>query len=455
MTTAEALAIIESGSGAIDSDIITDLISDDAFRNTEIAGYYDRYKGNVPILQRAEITGKPNSKLVNDYRAEIVDQKAGYSFGQPISYSIQDAEYTEKERTRNDVEFERFISQNNLKHLDRRTGKMMGICGTSSRLIYLDLEKKPTVMHVDPWETIFIYDRSIDELQYALRYYTVTVIEGGEAVERQRVEWYTSQTVTYYIETDNGYVLDKTESQNPYVHGFKKVPLIEFRNNDERIGDFERVETLIDAYDKLMSYNHDEIEAFRMAYLKLTGVSINAETLEQMRAMGAISLPEGSDADYITKQINDTFHENHKKTLDENIYRFAKAVNMSDEKFSGSGQSGESRKWKLKSVGDDAVMKEGMFENAVRQMFRCIQTYWNITGITIQSEDIKLKFTNNLPLDLSYHAEATKNLKGMISEETRLSLLPFVDNTQQEIERMAADQGGSISLDDNGDTTVV
>ncbi len=451
MTTQEAIAIIEAGQGALTTEIIEDLITDDADRNISLSGYYARYKGDVPILKRTAVDGKPNSKLVNDYRSEIVDQKSGYSFGQPISYLIQDADYSESQRTKNDAEFEQFISQNNLKHLDRRTGKMMGICGTSARLIYLNLEKKPSVMHVDPWEVIFIYDRSIDELQYALRYYTVTIIEGGETVERTRVEWYDSDYVTYYIETDNGYILDSTESPNPYLHGFKRVPLIEFRNNDELIGDFERVETLIDAYDKLMSYNHDEIEAFRMAYLKLIGVDIDAATLERIREAGAISLPEGADADYITKQINDVFHENHKKTLDENIYRFAKAVNMSDEKFSGSGQSGESRKWKLKSVGDDAVMKEGMFENAVRQMFRCIATYWNITGITIKADDIKLKFTNNLPLDLSYHADSTMKLKGMISEETRLSLLPFVDNTEQEMERMANDQGGSISLDGNGD----
>jgi SPP1 family phage portal protein len=47
--------------------------------------------------------------------------------------------------------------------------------------------------------------------------------------------------------------------------------LFEFENNKEKQGDFEKVESLIDAYDKIISDGVSEIEAFRMAYLVLSG----------------------------------------------------------------------------------------------------------------------------------------------------------------------------------------
>lgn len=49
-------------------------------------------------------------------------------------------------------------------------------------------------------------------------------------------------------------------------------------------------------------------------------------------------------------------------------------------------------------------------------------------------------FKRNLPSNLLEEAQTSGQLKGQVSEETRLSTLSIVDDVQYEIERMKAEQ---------------
>lgn len=59
-------------------------------------------------------------------------------------------------------------------------------------------------------------------------------------------------------------------------------------------------------------------------------------------------------------------------------------------------------------------------------------------------------FKRNLPSNILEEAEIAAELKGQVSEETRLSMLSFVDDVQYEIERMKAEQD-AYDLDDEKD----
>jgi SPP1 family phage portal protein len=292
-------------------------------------------------------------------------------------------------------------------------------------------------MHVDPWESIFIRDQTIDEIVYAMIYYTMQSVDESGDVDNEfiRVEWYDSEKIYYYNETkDHTFEPDPKKPFEP--HNFKAVPLIEFPNKEERQGDFEKVRSLINSYDLIQSNNIDELEAFRKAYLIFHNVDITADFLNKMRDTGALDLPEDGKIEWLTKQVNGEFTESVLQRIKGDIYRFAKAVDMSDEKFSGDAQSGESRKWKLKTLSDDAILKEREFKNACRRMFDVVKTYLNLFNLKFEGRFVDLQFTPNLPADLQYHAEVTTKLYGKVSEETRLSLLPFVDDPIEEMQKM-------------------
>lgn len=449
MTTSQIIKLMESQSGQITSRIIKDLITDHKDTKGKVVKLYHEYLANVEIKNRKfEDPNKVNSKLNNDYRGDIITMITGYLFGEKISY------YFDKEKYAKDYQkimdkLSSFISRNNIEDLDSTTGEMMSVCGYAARLLYIDKSGQERVMDIKPWEVIFVIESSTDEIQYAMIYYEVELIEGDTKKKRTRVEWYDNKYVTYFISDDkDDFILDSSAVSNPQLHLFDYVPVVKFINNNPEKGDFEKVNELIDAYDRMLSDIQNEIEEFRIAYFAFYGVEPTPEIMRLARQTGALKFPEGTDAKFLTKPLDDAveFIENHKKTLNDNIYKFSGSVDMRDEQFSGSAMSGESRKWKLVALENRAKTKERKFVKALRYQFKVLFSAWDKKEVKINYEDIEFQFKRNLPIDLKYHSETTKGFKGMMSEKTRLSLLPFIADPEEELEAMKQEQEDMIDF---------
>jgi SPP1 family phage portal protein len=406
-------------------------------------GLYNRWRGEgVPIQSRVlPDPKKPNNKIPNDYRGYIINQIVGYLWGQPISYSLDNRKYDETKIQEYHDHLSRFNALNTIDDLDSETGKIMSICGYAARLLYIDKNGDERAMNIFPWEAVFVEDGG--EITHGIRYYKVKDSKNNDVT---RVEWYDGKNVTFYIENHAGnFVLD-TEPAKPHL--FDYVPLIRFQNNDEEQGDFEKVEALIDAYDKVVSDAINEIETFANAYMKFKGTSVDKETIEQAKQTGAFEVPSDGDADFITKNINDTFVENNKKTLNENIHKFSASVDMSDEKFSGGTQTGESRKWKLIALENKAGIKARKFGKGLREQFKVLCSAWKKKNIDIDYLDIFWEFKRNIPIDLSYVAEYASKLNGVHSKHTLLAQIPYIDDVNYELELIRQEQEEKIDLDE-------
>lgn len=57
---------------------------------------------------------------------------------------------------------------------------------------------------------------------------------------------------------------------------------------------------------------------------------------------------------------------------------------------------------------------------------------------------MKFQFTRNLPVNLADEASTAKDLVGLVSQETLLSTLSFVDDAKNEIKRMKEEQKEQI-----------
>ena len=413
--------------GKVTSQIITDLIDDNSTRATVMENLYKRYKtetDGVPIFDRYyDDTAKINRQLNNDFFSEIVDTKTGYLAGVPIVYE------TDPESP----DFEEFQLRNRIDDLDAETVKMASICGTAGRLLYVDTDGKHRVMNVNPWECVWVWDRSIDEVQFALRYYLVEYVgPSGQTENKVRVEWYDKDTVTFFIESVNGYVLDDTEPVNPMPHLFNFVPLIEYPNNEERIGDAEKVLALIDAYDRKESDLDSELEQWRLAYMKVLGAEITAEDAEEARHTGAFNLPEGADMAFIEKNINIEAVDSHLNRLEANILRFSKSVNFADKEFT-SDISGESRKYKLLSLENKCIVAERKFSASNQRMFKVLASSPNFN---LDWLHVTQKFTRNLPISLEKDAQVLATLKGIIPDEILYGLASFIDDPKAVIKMM-------------------
>ncbi len=438
--------------GQVTSQIIKDIIKEHKPVRDRMIALYNRYKTeDVPIMHRTfEDDSKINNKLNNSFDSEIIDTKVGYFIGHPIVYHVERTQEGFEKTYRAVTDFN---LRNNIGDLDSETVKMAAICGYDARLLYIDKDGLERAMNVPPWEAVLIYDRSINEPQYGMRYYTITIKEGKQEKTRTRVEWYDNQNITYYIEDDKGdFVLDDTEPVNPQPHMFDLIPLIIFLNNEEMQGDAEKVLSLIDAYDRTFSDVNSEIEQFRLAYMAFYGYEVDEETLAKAKRTGAFGLDEkgeGVGVEFITKEMNDAVIEHHLDRLETNIMRFAKTVDMTDEKFAGN-LSGVAIRYKLTPLENKCVTLERKMVAALRQQFKILATAWAKKGINLDYTKITFEFTRNLPVNINDEAESTMQLKGLISERTRLSLLSFVDDVEAEIKEMQKDAESRIDLDDEG-----
>lgn len=453
MTLEQYLALIPAISAKDFSDLLTLLIQENSVKLTKMHNLYNRYSSpstSVPIYTRTfEDTSKINNQLSHDYFSSIVDTKCGYLFGKPIAYTTnKDAD---KVDTLNDVLWD-YLETNWIEPLDKRTGRDASICGSASRLLYVGKDAKLHAMYIPPWETIFIRDRSIDEIQFAMRFYSTDVLENGQSKSRTRIEWYDKENVTFYIESDAGYLLDNSEPVNPLPHLLGDIPLIQFPNNDYLIGDAEKVLDLIDDYNKHNSDRSSELEQFRMAYLIVYGDEPSEEVVEECKRTGVFHFPDQeSKMEYLIKQLNDTAIQNHLNNLEDKIYKLSGSVNVNDDKFQ-SNLSGIAIRWKLFNLEQKAADQEACFKKAIREQFKRCCFYWNVINKTEFSEkDIYIQMKRNIPANLIEDADLMQKLKGTVSERTRLSQASFVDDPEYELELMKQESADYVTLSDEDD----
>ena len=349
-----------------------------------------RFKENNPI----------NNKVNNDFFSEIVDFKTGYFAGQPIAYGYSKSE--EAEKVTGGVQavdiatkaLTDFVVRNNMYGVDMETTKYASIYGYAGRLFYIDPEGVERVMPVHGFETIVLSKTDISEPQYAIRYYKTYDINN---VETWIVEFYDNANIYTY----KGSLSRLLQDGEPKPHMFDYCPLQGIANNKEMLGDAEKVLSLIDDYDKVLSDNSNEVEAFIHAYLIFENLRIDKETIEEGQNSGSfVFRPTGTQqgkAYFLTKDINDAFTEHHLQRLEDNIYRFSRTPNMGDETFGSA--TGVSLKFKLHGLETKCGMFEAKMLDASQYMFKVLASAWGKKAIAFDPLQVTLEFKRNFPLD--------------------------------------------------------
>lgn len=421
--------------GNREPEIIVSLIKKHEPRAAEMKAQYERYKTKeVPIYDR-ELSDpmRISNSINNDFVSEIVDTKVGYFAGTPVAYVTENHA---------DV-IEEFSEKNRLADLDAEVTKFAGICGYGARLQYIETkydQARARVKNVFPWESILLGDDGIDETDFAVRYYEVQIEDNKT---EKRAELYEPLKMTEYRSGDDGEY--KFHKEHP--HTYERCPMWGYENNEEHISDVEKVIKLIDAYDKALSDVNGELEAFRSAYLAFFGVSQprDPETGEDIPlSENGMFFFDGrgdakQDAKFIVKDIQDGAIEHHLERLHNNIYRFSKTPDLSDEAFGGN-VTGVAAKYKLLGLENKTATFERKFRSSSIRMFEILATSLKYKGMNIDPYKIEMKFTRNFPQDLLDAAKIQTEFKGNVSERYRISLLPGVVNVEDEINELHDDE---------------
>ena len=178
----------------------------------------------------------------------------------------------------------------------------------------------------------------------------------------------------------------------------------------------------------------------------LKGVQADKEDIQDMRTNRVLLLDQDSSAEYLTKQVNDSQIQNMLKDIKDRIYNISNAPDFNDRDFMAS--SGIALQYKL--VGFTNVSKAIMnrMEKALTKRIELFSHIEKIKGDIIT--DVKIEFTQNIPANTLDTAQIVNTLRGLVSDETLLSLLPFVDDAKEELKKAQAEKQANMKLYDFG-----
>ena len=159
----------------------------------------------------------------------------------------------------------------------------------------------------------------------------------------------------------------------------------------------------------------------------------------------------GSKAEWLIKNINDTATENYKNRLDRDIHKFAMVPPMTDENFAGN-VSGEAMKYKLLGLETLTGFKEQSFRMGLARRNELIANTLSFKNQVINKNlptydytVIEPVFTRNIPKNNKELVEMFNNLAQDVSHETRLTLLSdIVPDPKAEIEKLKKEEEQDI-----------
>jgi len=401
----------------------------------ELQKMEDYYTGKHNILNKKDRSNKKkDTKLINNYPEYIATIATAYFLGKPISYALQDDKLKKDFEKLSEYLATEEEQQENFEH-----SQNCSIFGKSYELWYKNLDNTIGNVVVDPRDCFILRDNTVKKDITAAVRWDKTKNKDDKWV--YTLEVYDSTSVTTYE-----FLSDTDKKEVPTVTGETKLHVIEFLNNKRGNGDFKNVISLIDGYNEATSTAIDDMKDFTDAYLVLVNMGgTTDEEIERMNKNKVMLINEQGDAKWLVKQVNDNYAQNNKNRLNQDIHKFSMIPDMQDKEFSGNS-SGVALGYKLLALEQLAAQKEMYFKKAINQRLQLMIDFHNLK---IKSTDIQKVFTRNVPKNLVEAADTAQKLQGIVSHETILSTLPFVEDAKSELEKIKAEEDINAMKDMN------
>ena len=398
---------------------------------------YDYYAGNQDIMRKSySDPSKPCNRIVTNYCDNIVNNYNGYLTGLPVTYKSAVA--------MDDVQD--VLNYNDVRTKDSELLRLSLIFGKSYELHYMDEDGKERFDPIDTRTGIPVYDNTVErDLLYFIRFYPEETLSDRPKI---MVDVYTATGIDHYRCTD-GFGEITYEKTTP--HHFGQVPVTVFSLNSDELPIFHKIMGLQDAYNTLLSGEVDDFEAFCDAYLVLQAADVDEEDVSRMKEQRVLILPEGATAEYLTKNISDTQVQNILQNLNDTIHKLANSPDFSQESFGVS--SGVALRFRLLGFENAASAIAANMTKALQKRIELICTISNIKGANTLWRDMDIVIDRNIPVNDVDAANMVNTLRGLVSDKTLLSQIPFVSDVEAEIQAVKEQKSENMELYGFGDMT--
>lgn len=412
------------------------------------------YKGDHTAIKNrlpnTESLTESSNRVIINIAKNLVNTFTGYTNGKPVKVTYTsddgDSQSTQAQDINNTIS-EVF----NRTHADAviyEGSKKATIYGRSYLVAYMSQElgeAKPEIKFTtrSPENCLIVYSNdNSSKPMFALTFDYINSNYYGTLYTPTHIGTFDTDTLQNIANGNDSQAL-KFEA-NPFV----TIPVIEIRENDERMGILDDLLTQTDKLDKVMSQKIDENDYFNNALLVTKGIKeftheqkadIKAYHVIQVESVDGQQQPE---IDFLSKPDGDNIQEHTLTHLTNFIYTTAQVVNMSDPAFTDSTSSGEALARKMQPMQMHATTKFFQLQQAIQELLLLVFAQDN-TSVD-EAYDIvqhtNIKFTPNVPESLLDESTVVKNLNGIVSLPRLLSFIPSIDNIPQEVKAIEHDK---------------
>ena len=383
---------------------------------TEIKYLQEYERGVQPILRRKkEVRPEINNKIVENHAAEITAFKVGYVFGSPITFvqraSVDTSGTTGKADDRKLAILNEMMFEEGKAAQDQVLGKDISVCGVGYRIVLPKRFKEGvsafSILRLNPTNAFVVKFNDI----YKKTALGVSYVKLSD--NSYRVGAYTDN-LYFELEGDNFLSL-KVVSVAPNRVGIQ--PIIEYKHDDERMGCFERVISLLDALNEATSDRLNGLAQFVQSILWMNNCEIDSAQMEQLKdKLGLLTKSEPGNPASV-QYLTATLDQAQTQTLIDYLYeQILQIAGVPGREQSTGGNTGQaimlSNGWQIAETHARSV--EQTFTQSEREMLKVVLRILSLTETSevadLKLSDIDIKFSRNRTDSLLVKTQGLSNM---------------------------------------------
>lgn len=375
-------------------------------------------------------------QTVCNHAKDIADTASGYFLGNPITYRLKESSQMTDEKMQTLLDA---LSYAGSDDDDQENALMLSIAGITYEYVYVEEGSNNLLIEpLSPVNTFMVVDETIEHKELFAVYYYHKIDDTEEKKDdRLYIIVCDAENITHYT-VEGG---EDVEPDEVKPHNLGGIPIVEYKNNKYCIGDFEQQIGLIDAYNTLTSDRIQDKEQFIDSIMVIYG-SLLGDTEEESKAAQSelekrklLELDSDSRVEYLTRTLDEGGAEVLRNAIKEDIYTFSHVPNLTDANFAGNS-SGVAMEYKLLGLEMLTKTKERWYKRGLRKRLRLFLNYLSMLTETVTEGDIDVTFSRGLPKNLLELSQIVATLQGQVTQKTLISLLPFVENAEEEVEAL-------------------
>lgn len=397
---------------------------------------YRYYKGDTDAIRKyLFVTERSNLKINVNYIKKFIKEEVAYTLGNDITYESR----TENENVVKDIEY--YTAHWNELH-DTDLMKYLIIFTKVYELYYIDENADFCSKIIKPIDGYAYYDESSKKVLFFIHSF-----KNDFDTTTSYIDVYTSDKIYHF---DGKF----KEIAPPTDNIFGEVPVSIGDLTDEGVDDsiYKDLKGLQDAFETNLSDIGNEISDFRNAYLLFKNSQVDEDDIPDMKKLGVLQLPgEKADAQWLIKNINDTFIQNTLDRYEDTMYQLACHINHNESLQ--SNLSGITLRSRLIVLENKCSLEIKAHKNIVKNRIRFLFKYLNLRkNKNYDYKDAKILYTPNIPTDDLSTAQMLSQIpEGIISKDTARGLFSFVNNKVAEAEKVKQEQEEDIPIIDLND----